>query len=91
MKVLKTTKLNIGNKIIIKYNGKIVNFGQCYDKMAGVIVGYAGGNRWTIALDTKSREKIKEINYRTNNCWTTQPIIPFQYVHPQGYKELELE
>lgn len=81
--------LNIGNKIIIKYNGETVNFGQCYDKMTGVISGYTVGDRCNIALDTKSREKIKEINYRTDNCWSMYPTIPFQYVY--NYKELELE
>jgi len=48
--------IGIDNSVIIKYNGDIVNFGQCYDGMAGKINGYIG-NRYRVFLDAKSRKK----------------------------------
>jgi len=81
--------MDIGDRIIIKYNGDTVNFGQLYDGMTGNIDGYFG-NRYKIILDKKSREKIDEFNYRIGTDWTTRPSIPFQYVYTYN-KSLEIE
>ena len=81
--------MNIGDKIVIKYNGDMVNFGQCYDGMTGSISGYYG-NRYQITLDAKSRRKINDLNYRTGSDWTIHPNIPFQYVYVY-HKNLEIE
>lgn len=81
--------IEIGNKVIIKYNGDIVNFGQCYDGMTGNIDGYAY-DRYQIILDFISRRKINEINYRTGDRWSLHPTIPFKYVYAYN-KNLEIE
>lgn len=65
--------------VVIKYNGDIVSFGQCYDKLTGKIT-HIYSDRYCIMLDKKSELKIKEINKRTNASWTHSPAIPFKYV-----------
>lgn len=81
--------MKVGDRIIIKYNGDIVHFGQCYDGMTGNIEGYFG-DRYKIILDFISRRKINEINYRTGNIWSLHPAIPFKYVYAYK-KNLEIE
>ena len=71
--------MRIGDTVVIRYNGDIVYFGQCYDGMVGVITSIYKKD-YRISLDAKSRAKISRFNSKKSSDWTVYPYIPFKYV-----------